>query len=49
MYEDLYFMGKAKGKGVVIITLLENVTPTKFSVLDYVHLVKELKKLGGLL
>lgn len=42
-------MGKAKVKKEVIITLLENLKPTKFSLLDYVHLVKELKKLGGLL
>lgn len=42
-------MGKAKIKKEVIITLIESLKPTDFSLLDYRNLVKELKKLGGLL
>lgn len=42
-------MGRARIKKEVIITLLEKLKPTDFSLLDYRKLVKELKKLGGLL
>ena len=42
-------MGRARIKKEVIITILEKLKPTDFSLLDYTKLVKELKKLGGLL